>query len=63
MQIPEDGDTSTLIITNRKLSMTKAQPKDACAFCHIQSAQKDEVWTQFYQILQKSELPGPLPRK
>jgi Cytochrome P460 len=35
-----------------KLSMTKAEPKDACAFCHIQSAQKDEVWTQFYQILQ-----------
>jgi hypothetical protein len=35
-----------------KASMTKAQPKDACAFCHIQSAQKDEVWTQFYQILQ-----------
>jgi len=35
-----------------KASMTAAQPKDMCAFCHIASAQKDEVWTQFYQILQ-----------
>ena len=35
-----------------KAQMTSAQPKDMCAFCHIQGAKKDEVWTQFYQILQ-----------
>ena len=34
-----------------KLKMTGVQPKDKCAFCHIASAKKDEVWTQFYRIL------------
>jgi cytochrome P460 len=34
-----------------KAKMTAAQPKDKCAFCHIASAKKDEVWTQFYRIL------------
>jgi hypothetical protein len=34
-----------------KASMTAAQPRDKCAFCHIASAKKDEVWTQFYRIL------------
>ena len=28
------------------------QSRDMCAFCHIQGAKKDEVWTQFYRILQ-----------
>jgi hypothetical protein len=27
------------------------QPKDQCAYCHISGAKKDEVWTQFYRIL------------
>lgn len=35
-----------------KAPTTAAQPRDKCAFCHIGSAKKDEVWTQFYQILQ-----------
>src|SRR5215470_2068329 len=34
-----------------KAAKTTVQPKEMCAFCHIASAQKDEVWTQFYQIL------------
>ena len=34
-----------------KASMTAAQSRDKCAFCHIASAKKDEVWTQFYRIL------------
>jgi hypothetical protein len=34
-----------------KAPMTAAQPKEMCAFCHIASAKKDEVWTQFYPIL------------
>jgi hypothetical protein len=34
-----------------KAPMTKVQPKDHCAFCHISGAKKDEVWTQFYRIL------------
>lgn len=34
-----------------KASMTAVQPRDKCAFCHMASAKKDEVWTQFYRIL------------
>lgn len=34
-----------------KAKMTTVRPKDQCAFCHIGSAKKDEVWTQFYRML------------
>jgi hypothetical protein len=34
-----------------KAKMTAVQARDKCAFCHIASAKKDEVWTQFYRIL------------
>jgi len=27
------------------------RPKAECAFCHIAGAKKDEVWTQFYRLL------------
>jgi hypothetical protein len=27
------------------------RPKTECAFCHQASAKKDEVWTQFYRLL------------
>jgi hypothetical protein len=27
------------------------KPKEECAFCHMASAKKDEVWTQFYPRL------------
>ncbi len=33
------------------------KPKSECAFCHIASAKRDEVWTQFYRIL--DEVPAP----
>lgn len=29
------------------------RPKDECAFCHIASAKKDSVWTQFYPRLDR----------
>jgi hypothetical protein len=25
--------------------------KEECAFCHMASAKKDQVWTQFYPLL------------
>jgi hypothetical protein len=34
-----------------------AQPKENCAFCHIASAKRDEVWTQFYTMLDEVPLP------
>jgi len=34
-----------------KARTAKLQPKDKCAFCHIASAKKDDVWTQFYPLL------------
>jgi hypothetical protein len=34
-----------------KAPTAKVEPKSECAFCHIASAKKDEVWTQFYPRL------------
>lgn len=35
-----------------KAATTKVQPRENCAFCHISGgAKKDEVWTQFYRVL------------
>jgi hypothetical protein len=27
------------------------RPKSECAYCHMASAKKDDVWTQFYPML------------
>src|ERR1700722_5779749 len=40
-----------------KLASTNAQAKSECAFCHIASAKRDEVWTQFYRALDEVPLP------
>ncbi|MEQ1863264.1 MAG: cytochrome P460 family protein [Micropepsaceae bacterium] len=34
-----------------KAATAKMKPKEECAFCHIASAKKDSVWTQFYRRL------------
>jgi len=34
-----------------KTPTAKVKPQAECAFCHIASAKKDEVWTQFYRLL------------
>jgi hypothetical protein len=34
-----------------KAPTAKLRAKTECAFCHIASAKKDEVWTQFYPLL------------
>jgi Cytochrome P460 len=34
-----------------KAPTAKVKAKSECAFCHIASAKKDEVWTQFYPLL------------
>jgi len=34
-----------------KAATAKVRPKAECAFCHIAGAKKDEVWTQFYRLL------------
>jgi hypothetical protein len=36
-----------------KAATAKVKPKAECAFCHMASAKKDEVWTQFYPLLDK----------
>ncbi len=36
-----------------KAPTAKVLPRDKCAFCHIAGAKKDEVWTQFYRLLDK----------
>jgi hypothetical protein len=35
-----------------KAPTAKLRPKTECAFCHQASAKKDEVWTQFYRLLE-----------
>jgi hypothetical protein len=34
-----------------KAATAKVKSKDECAFCHIASAKKNQVWTQFYTRL------------
>jgi hypothetical protein len=34
-----------------KAPTAKVKPTSECAFCHIASAKKDDVWTQFYPLL------------
>jgi hypothetical protein len=36
-----------------KAPTAKLKTKAECAFCHMASAKKDEVWTQFYPLLDK----------
>ena len=36
-----------------KAPTAKLKTKGECAFCHMASAKKDEVWTQFYPLLDK----------
>lgn len=36
-----------------KAATAKAKPKAECASCHMASAKKDDVWTQFYPLLDK----------
>lgn len=36
-----------------KAPTATVMPKDKCAWCHIASAKKDDVWTQFYPLLDK----------
>lgn len=40
-----------------KAPTAKARPKDECAYCHIASAKKDDVWTQFYRLLDTRGMP------
>jgi hypothetical protein len=36
-----------------KAPTAKVRAKDECAYCHIALAKKDDVWTQFYPLLDK----------
>jgi hypothetical protein len=40
-----------------KAPTAKVKAKSECAFCHIASAKRDQVWTQFYRILDEVPLP------
>jgi hypothetical protein len=36
-----------------KAPTAAVKPREECAYCHIANAKKDEVWTQFYPMLDK----------
>ena len=40
-----------------KAPTATVQALTSCAFCHIAAAKRDEVWTQFYRILDEVPLP------
>jgi hypothetical protein len=40
-----------------KAPTAKVRPMQECAFCHIASAKKDDVWTQFYPLLDTPGMP------
>lgn len=39
-----------------KAPSAKLRPKEECASCHIANAKKDDVWTQFYPLLDNVSL-------
>jgi Cytochrome P460 len=41
-----------------KAPTAKVRPLTECAYCHIGSAKRDDVWTQFYALLDSVSLPG-----
>ena len=43
-----------------KAPTAKLRAKNECAFCHIAGAKKDDVWTQFYRLLDTET--GGMPR-
>jgi len=36
-----------------KAPSAAVRPKEECAYCHMASAKKDDVWTQFYPLLDR----------
>ena len=40
-----------------KAMTAKVKAKGECAYCHMASAKRDDVWTQFYRILDVVPLP------
>jgi hypothetical protein len=40
-----------------KAPTAKLRPLEECAYCHIASAKRDDVWTQFYVLLDGVALP------
>jgi hypothetical protein len=44
-----------------KAPIAKARPLEECAYCHIASAKRDDVWTQFYPLL--DSVPAPAGQK
>ena len=41
-----------------KAATAKLKAVEECGFCHIASAKRDEVWTQFYPLLDNVALPA-----
>jgi len=44
-----------------KAPTAKLRAKGECAFCHIAAAKKDDVWTQFYRLLDTGPSPSQPP--
>jgi hypothetical protein len=40
-------------IIKEYLNEAKGRAESECAYCHMAGAKKDQVWTQFYRLLDK----------
>ena len=45
--------TVGLIIWLISETSAAVKPREECAACHISGAKKDQVWTQFYRLLDR----------
>ena len=41
-----------------KAATAKLRPVEECGYCHIASAKRDDVWTQFYALLDEVPVPA-----
>lgn len=46
-----------------KAPTAKVRSKDECAYCHMASAKRDDVWTQFYALLDSVPVPPGQQKK
>ena len=46
-----------------KAATATVRPLEECAYCHIASAKRDDVWTQFYGLLDSVPVPADQKKK
>ena len=53
LQVTQDKPTFDFNHFEPKAPTAKVKATSECAYCHMAGAKKDQVWTQFYRLLDK----------